>query len=295
MPDPLQIISLMLMGIGVVLGVYGGVMSGLEKFHSYEENYVQRTEQDLYAMFNGMSPRKFLYWSIICYGGVFGLVVVIFGDFSSFSNTGISLVFAALAGIPGFMIPRVMLKRMSRNRMALFEQQLLDALQSMSNSLRAGFSILQSFESVVQQGRNPIAQEFGLFLHEIRVGVKFETAIDNLARRMPSEDLQIVIVGIETARQTGGNLTEMFDRLSTVIRERLRVQGRIQSLTAMGKLQGWLVALMVPGLAFGVYYLQPAMMMGFMRSGMGLALVGLVAFLVLIGALIMRKIVNIDV
>lgn len=289
----LAVLLLAFATVGMV--AYAGGLALVNWFTGYQEGYVQRTEEDLYAMFSMMSPQRFLQSSIACFVVVLGLVFLIIGDFSSLWRFLITLAISFVLGLGGFMLPRLFLKRMGRQRLRQFDLQLLDALQSMSNSLRAGFSILQAFEGIVQEGRNPIAQEFALFLQEIRVGSKFETAIENLGRRVPSEDLQIVIVGIETARQTGGNLTEMFERLATVIRERMRVQGRIQSLTAMGRMQAWVVTLMVPALAFGMYFIQPHMMTGFVLQPIGIVMCGVAFLLVVGGYLIIRKIVSIDV
>jgi tight adherence protein B len=291
----LEISTGVMMGIAIGLAVYAGGLMMMEWFTDYQEGYVQRTEDDLYAMFSTMPPRRFMQWSLASFITVTALALALIGDFGSVLGFAISFAVSLALGIGGFTLPRQFLKRMGRQRLQMFELQLLDALQSMSNSLRAGFSILQAFESIVQEGRNPIAQEFDLFLREIRLGVKFETAIENLGKRVPSEDLQIVIVGIETARQTGGNLTEMFERLASVIRERMRVQGRIKSLTAMGRMQAWVVTAMVPALAAGVYFIQPHMMTGFITQPLGIMVAGVAALLVVAGYFIIQKIVAIDV
>jgi tight adherence protein B len=282
-------------GIAATSIIYISIYHFNRWYISYEEQFVQRTEQDLYGMFSSVSPQKILRASFACFAIVFTLVLFFVGHFSSTLATTLSLTFAALLGLGASFIPRLLIKRAAAIRIQKFDLQLLDALLSMSNALKAGFSINQTFEALVEEKRDPISQEFDLLLREIRLGVKFEVAAENLLKRVPSEDLQIVLAGIETARQTGGNLTEVFDRLAVVIRERMRVQGRIESLTAQGRLQGWAVGLMPFFLAIGFYYIQPALMMGFIQSVGGIFLILVMLFFQGIGVFFIRKIVNIDV
>ena len=166
---------------------------------------------------------------------------------------------------------------------------------TMSNALRAGASILQAFEHIVKEGLNPIAQEFALFLQQTRVGVKFEEALDNLAKRVNSEDLSLMINAIEIARQTGGNLTEVFEKISATIRERMRIQARVRTLTAQGRMQGIVVGLMPIGLVIVMFVIDPLMMNAFFTTALGLLVGALVLVLEVVGALLIRKIIDIDV
>jgi tight adherence protein B len=176
-----------------------------------------------------------------------------------------------------------------------FNGQLVNALSSMSNALKAGFSIQQAFESVVAERQNPIAQEYGMFLQQLRVGIAFEEALADLDRRMGSEDLTLMIQSIEIARQTGGNLTEVFDRIAETIRERRRIEGKIKSLTAQGKIQGNVVGAMPFVLGFAIYLLDPQMMMAFVTSYIGMFILLAVVLMEICGVLMIRKIVSIDV
>lgn len=295
MTEVIQLLALVLVGAAAGGAVFSGGHALYAWYVGYEADYVERTGQDLYGMFSNVSPRRFLQWSIGCFFLGFSVVFLLIGNYDSPVWFGITFAISVAAGGASSLIPRYLLKRAGKQRLLRFDLQLLDALMSMSNSLKAGFSIIQAFEAVVQEGREPIAQEFDLLLREIRLGVKFETASDNLARRVPSEDLQIMLLGIETARQTGGNLTEVFDRLAAVIRERMRIQGRIRSLTAQGRLQAWAVGLMPFVLALGVWFIQPDMMRAFVTSLAGVAMIGIMLLFELVGVLVIRKIVNIDV
>lgn len=293
-----SVFAVLAVAVGGIAGaglVYSGAHVFMEWYSAYEEDYVSRTEEDLYGMFSNFSPQRVLQWSLGCFGVVFVLVLLGVGRFDSKVGFLLSLALAFLLGLAASLLPRWMIARGKVVRLQRFDLQLLDALLSMSNALKAGFSIIQAFESVVEEGKNPIAQEFDLFLREIRLGVKFEAASENLAKRVPSEDLKIVLAGIEVARQTGGNLTEVFDRLAFVIRERMRVQGRIQSLTAQGRLQGWVVGLMPFGLAIALYVIQPVMMVNFVASPVGIGLIFIMFALQVMGFYFIRRIVTIDV
>jgi tight adherence protein B len=123
----------------------------------------------------------------------------------------------------------------------------------------------------------------------------FEDALADMDKRIGSEDLTLMIQSIEIARQTGGNLTEVFDRIAATIRERQRVEGKIKSLTAQGKIQGNVVGAMPLVLGLALYMLDPQMMLTFVQSYIGIFILLLVLVLEILGALVIRKIVSIDV
>ena len=141
------------------------------------------------------------------------------------ASLGDALGFVAAFG--AFQIPRQIIALMRDRRRRRFNEQLVEALGQVSNALKAGFSITQAFETVVQNGENPIAQEFEVFLQQQRVGVSFQEALDNLNRRVGSEDLELVCGAMDISRKTGGNLTEVFDKISQTIRERTSSMPRI--------------------------------------------------------------------
>jgi len=226
---------------------------------------------------------------------VFLLLFMIAGSMIS----AIGILRGGVAGAIGvvvvYLTPRFVLKIMKRRRLERFNSQLSGALNGMSNALKAGFSIQQSFDTVVQEGELPIAQEFGMFLQQLRVGVRFDDALEQMDKRVGSEDLTLMIQSIEIARQTGGNLTEVFDRIDETIRERRRIEGKIKALTAQGRIQGRVVGAMPFLLGVVLYLLDPVMMMTFLRSTAGIIVLFIVILLELIGAFFIRRIVDIDV
>lgn len=207
----------------------------------------------------------------------------------------IGIVVGVVAGLGAFQLPRQFLAMMKERRKRKFNEQLVEALGQMSNALKAGFSITQAFESVVQNAENPIAQEFEVFLQQQRVGVSFSDALSALDRRVGSEDLNLVCAAMEIARRTGGNLTEIFDKISLTIRERMRIERRVMTLTAQGRMQGIIVGAMPFLVGIGMAVLKPEIMMPYLRTPQGLGGVAAVIVLVTMGGLVIRKIIKIDV
>jgi len=216
----------------------------------------------------------------------------------SFSNpvstlAGIGLGLAAGAYV--FTLPAKYAAFVREKRKLKFETQLVEALGTMSNALRAGFSINQAFESVVENGEPPISQEFAMLLQQLRVGMTFEDALLSMDNRMKSDDLTLVVTSIDIARRTGGNLTEIFDRISETIRGRMRIQMRVRTLTAQGRMQGKIVSCMPLVLGGFMFLLKPGMMIPFVFSLGGAACLGGALVLIVLGWLVIKKIVTIDV
>ena len=176
-----------------------------------------------------------------------------------------------------------------------FDEQLTDALGTMSNALRAGFSISQAFESVAESDMHPISDEFALLLQQMRVGMSFDDALASLDKRIDSDDLTLVVTAIDIARKTGGNLTEIFDSISETIRARMRIERKVRTLTAQGRLQGIIVSLMPFFLCGVMTVMKPGMMIPFLTSLNGIVCLAGASVMVMIGWIIIRKIVTIKV
>ncbi|MFC1498091.1 type II secretion system F family protein [Verrucomicrobiota bacterium] len=261
----------------------------------YESAYTERTSRQLEEMFFFI-PAKRIATAAWAAASVSFIVVFMFtGSLISSRGIIIGLMLSTFAGILVLLSPRPILKIMRQRRLTRFNNQLVNTLVSMSNALKAGFSISQAFESVVQEGENPIAQEFDVFLHQTRIGVNFSEALKNLDDRVGSNDLTLLIQSIEVARNTGGNLTEIFERISATIRERMRIENKIKSMTAQGRLQGIVVGCMPIVIAAFMTIVDPEMMHDFFHSMSGIIVLVIITVLILLGALTIRKIINIDV
>ena len=180
-------------------------------------------------------------------------------------------------------------------RRAAFNLQLPEALATMSNALRAGFSISQAFDSVVEQGEAPMSEEFAIVQQQLKIGMSFEDALDSLAQRVGSDDLTLVTTAILVSRKTGGNVTEIFDKISETIRGRMRIERKVKSLTAQGRLQGVVVSAMPLFLCVVMTIIKPGLMIPFLTSAAGICAVAAVVVLITLGWLMIRKIIRIDV
>lgn len=176
-----------------------------------------------------------------------------------------------------------------------FNEQLPEALATMSNALRAGFSISQAFDSVVSQGDAPMCEEFAILQQQLKIGMSFDDALESMSERVGSDDLTLVTTAILISRKTGGNVTEIFDKISNTIRGRLKIERKVKTLTAQGRFQGMIVSAMPVLLGIGMTAIKPDMMLPFFFSWIGLASVVGMTVLIVIGWMMIRKIIKIDV
>ncbi len=277
---------------GLVSVIINALQTGAEV---YSSEYSQETAQQFEDIFLFIPPRRIAEIGWMSCLLMFGIVFLLVGDFRSPAGTLLGLLAGGMAGSAALYTPKMVLHVLRRRRMEKFNNQLVDALLTMSNALKAGFSIMQSIETVIRESENPLAQEFDVLLQQTRVGVNFSEALRNLDERVGSADLSLVVMAIESARRTGGNLTEVFEKISKTIRERLRIQNRIRTLTAQGRLQGIIVGAMPIIILSVLLVVDPGLMLPFLRSPVGLGIMVVVAGLIACGAAIIRKIINIDV
>ena len=261
----------------------------------YSETYSADTARQFEDVFLFIPPRRIaeVGWTIAA--AVFITVFFLTGNLTTIRGIGVGAIMGGITGTAALKAPSWILIFLRNRRRHRFNLQLVDTLVSMSNAMKAGFSITQAFESVVKDGENPIAQEFDVFLQETRVGVNFDAALANMDERIKSNDLTLVARAIETSRKTGGNLTEIFEKISATIRERMRIENRIRTLTAQGKLQGIIVGSMPIFIMVALMIVDPETMLPFLHSNVGIGVLLAVTGLIFCGGIVIRKIINIDV
>jgi tight adherence protein B len=206
-----------------------------------------------------------------------------------------NVIASLLVGVLLFPVPRLILKNLRIRRLKKFNIQLEDALRIISTSLKAGFSINQALEEVTEMNISPISQEFRLLLQELRLGVTFEQAFENMNNRLNLPDFELVATAILTARQTGGELTGALERVADLIRERVRIANKIDAMTAMGRLQALLIGAMPFLLLLGMRYVNPGMISGFFDTFYGWVALTAIIILDICGILTIRKITTIEV
>ncbi len=168
-----------------------------------------------------------------------------------------AIVSLAIGGVIGFFIPRFYMKRQQGLRLTRFSDQLGDMLNLMVNGLRAGYSVMQALEAVSKELPAPICDEFRRVVQEMQIGIPMEKALDNLLRRIPSEDLDFVITAINVQREVGGNLSEILDTITFTIRERVRIKGEIKVMTAQVRTSGAVLSLIPVFLAVALWFVSP--------------------------------------
>ena len=176
-----------------------------------------------------------------------------------------------------------------------FNLQLPDALATMSNALRAGFSISQAFDSVVEQGERPTCEEFQILQQQLKIGMSLEDALESMNQRVGSDDLTLVTTAILISRRTGGNVTEIFDKISETIRGRMKIERKVKTLTAQGRMQGIVVSALPFFLGLVMTIIKPGLMIPYLTSLLGVVSVATTCVLIFVGWLMIRKIIRIDV
>lgn len=200
--------------------------------------------------------------------------------------------------IVGLFVPRFYVKRKQRQRLSKFNDQLGDMLNLMVNGLRAGYSTMQAMEAISKELPAPISDEFRRVVQEMQLGVSMEAALDNLLRRIPSEDLDFVVTAINVQREVGGNLSEILDSISFTIRERVRIKGEIRVMTAQVRASGTLLSLVPLGLAVVLWFLNQDYIMSFFDGPApwcGWAAIAVIVVMISTGYFIMMKIADIEV
>ncbi len=206
-----------------------------------------------------------------------------------------SWVLAVFAGIFGYFAPRIYIGFAKRRRLNRFNDQLSDTINLLVNGLRSGYSMLQAMETVAKELPPPMNEEFRRVVQEVSLGLSSEQALNNMLRRIPSDDLDLMITAINVQHEVGGNLAEILDIFSYTIRERVRIQGEIRVLTAQGMLSGYVISFLPIGLALIMFLMNRDYMLGLFRHICGLIMVGVALFGIIIGFIAIQKIVRIEV
>lgn len=208
--------------------------------------------------------------------------------------TGNLLIVGACV-VLAFVAPRWILRFIAQRRLRQFEAQLPDALLMITGALRAGASLPVALDSVATDGKQPIAQEFELMLREMRLGLDMAVALERLEKRVPLSDLAMVTAGMALSREVGANLAETLESIARTIRAKLQMEGKIRSLTAQGKMQGIVMALLPVFLILILDVMEPEAMAPLFNQWYGWVTLAVMAVALGIGYHFIRRITNIDV
>jgi tight adherence protein B len=223
----------------------------------------------------------------------FGLGSLVFLAF--LPNLFPGIMFGSVATIVGWKAPKPLVDWIYRRRVKKFVVQMVDALSLMSNGLKSGLSVVQSLGVVTQEMPNPIQQEFNLILSQNKLGVSIEDAFNGLATRIKSDDVEMFVTSVNILKETGGNLAETFDTIITTIRDRIKVEQKIDALTSQGFIQGLFVMAIPPIMGVVFFETDPDYMRPMFTTTIGWLLVLVIFMLEAVGFFVIMKIIKIDV
>jgi tight adherence protein B len=198
-------------------------------------------------------------------------------------------------GLLAGAMPYLWARHKRGKRLDKFQEGLPEALDLMVNALRAGHSLIAAMGSVARECADPLGCEFKACFEEQNYGLEMKTALDNMINRVPLQDLRIVATAIMIQRESGGNLAEVLDKTSHVIRERFRLKRQVGVHTAQGRMTGWVLSLLPVFLGAALYFVNPDMMSLLWKNPMGIKMLWASFGMLVVGGLIIRHIVNMDV
>lgn len=251
----------------------------------WRASFTENARVTLEDMFLFIDPRRLFRLNLLMFALLPGVVWLLTG----------APVLAALAGILGALLPRLAWVVMRNRRTLKLVQQLPDGLTMMAGSLRAGASLQNALDLLVRESPAPLSQEFSLLLREQRLGLALEDSLRGMGQRLKMEEIDLFVSALTIAKEVGGNLSEILERLSTALRAKAVMEGKIRALTAQGKLQGIIVGLLPIFLAGILYVMDPPAMLPLFTTVHGWGVMAGIALLLMLGAFFIRKIVSIDV
>ncbi|MES2391907.1 MAG: type II secretion system F family protein [Acidobacteriota bacterium] len=208
---------------------------------------------------------------------------------------GAPLILSAVATCVGLAIPYYALKFQRNSRLKKFENALPDSIELMARALRAGHSMASSIEIISEQSPEPLSSEFSTCFQQQKFGIPFRDALTAMGERVPSNDLHFLITAVLVQKETGGDLTDILDRTTHVIRERVRIHGEIRTYTAQGRLTGWILSLMPVAMLGLINIMTPGYSHILFYDPTGQKLLGIGVVMISIGAYIISRIVDIKV
>jgi tight adherence protein B len=251
----------------------------------YRETFTSTASSNMADMFLFVDPHRLFRWNLIA------IVVLPLLSWILFRDLGATL---AVLGIV-IVLPAVVYRTMRMRRLKRFEAQLPDALTMVAGSMRAGASLAIALESLVKEQPPPISQEFELYLKQQRLGVEFEESLRSMEERNPIPDFRMLVTALRINREVGGNLAETMEALGDTLRRKAMMEGKIESLTAQGKLQGIVMTGLPILLGFLLNMMEPEAMSKLWTTPIGWALCVVIVVMESMGYFLIKKITTIDV
>lgn len=279
----LTVLGLLFLSAGLI--AYTMMDTGSDAWVRHSQSFTEQTEDNLERMFMFTDTKKLL---IVYVAAMFLVPLTLYlMDFS--------LVFVAISFVAVFHFPRLYFKRLASQRAEAINLALPDALAQVSGAMRAGSTFTSALQAMVEEQKGPISQEFSLMLREQRMGARLEEALDNLGERVQTEEMDLVISASLISQDVGGNLAEIFSRLSDTLRRKLEMEGKIKALTAQGILQGYVVTALPFMILLALMVIEPEATQPMFSSVLGWCFLFVILVLQIMGGAMIKKIVTIDV
>jgi tight adherence protein B len=232
---------LIVIGLGFFIFCYVNsikIFAWMDEQTSGTREYVLRKFE---ILFIEVDPQK-LTWALLFIS--FGSGALVFCLLAIIGKTTLGIVAGIIATIVGWKLPRPLVDYFEAQRTKKYQLQMVDALNLLANGIRAGLTMPQAIGMVVDELPPPVSQEFNLVLQQAKIGVPLDEALENLKKRVYTEDNEMFVTSVNILRETGGNLAEVFDTITIVIRERVRLQLKIDTYVASGKIQAYIIGCM---------------------------------------------------
>lgn len=254
-------------------------------WEDYESVFKETAGNSMADMFLFVDPQRLFFFNVLIIIIMPLLVWVITGH----------LLYGLIALGGALFLPFYVYRVIRKRRFRAFEKQLPDALTMIAGALKAGASINMALESLVKEQPPPLSQEFLLFLREQRIGVDFGRSLQNMEQRLPIADFQMFASALRIAREIGGNLAEILERLSDTLRRKATMEGKIDALTAQGRMQGYVMTGLPVLLGCLLYLLEPEAMSKLFTTREGYITLAVVVVMEIVGYIFISKITAIDV
>jgi tight adherence protein B len=222
------------------------------------------------------------------------VILVILGTGVSYWLTRDYVISGAVC-LAGIFSPRIYVAVLRSRRLKAFNNQLSDTINLLVNGLRSGYSVLQAMEAVSREMSPPVSTEFGRVVREVQLGLTLEQALSNMLRRITSDDLDMMVTAVNVQREVGGNLAEVLDSISHTIRERIRIKGEINALTAQSRWSGYIIAMVPIAIAGVIYVINPGFMSKLFTHICGWIMIGVALTGIVTGFFFIRKVISIEV
>jgi tight adherence protein B len=246
--------------------------------------------EKLQLMMIEVAPEKILMYQV---GLSLGLGMLTF--LACLPSLGAGSFFGGLLAVIGWIAPKPIINMMYQRRVEKFVNQMVDGLGLMSNGMRSGLSVAQAMQLVSQEMPAPIQQEFQLILSQNKLGVSLEEAFVNLSKRVVADEVEMFVTSVNILKETGGNLAETFDTITTLIRERIKVENKIKSMVASAFWQGIILLCVPPFMGMTLASSDPEMMTPMFTTPLGWLACTAVVILEVVAFVVIKKVTKIDV